>query len=135
MATSEHGSRPNRAPSASGGARLDTEVGPDHKIDVSNVDAGVLRRITAMAFRHRARMAVAITATILAAIFQLFVPQYLGRAVDQAQGVLGGALGGATGEAEQALLATAGLLVGVSILRGLCAMMQNYQGEAVVMWM
>ncbi len=122
---------PNMAPTATGGVRLDTEAVPDRQIEVSNVDAGVLRRITAMAFRHRARMAAAITATILAAIFQLFVPRLLGRAVDQAQGALGGGLDGATSGAEQALLATAGLLVGVSILRGLCAMMQNYQGEAV----
>ena len=119
------------APIPSSGARLDTEAGPDYLIAVSNIEARVLRRITAMAFRHRARMAVAIAAAILAAIFQLFVPQYLGRAVDQARGALAGGIGGASGGAEQALATTAGLLVGVSILRGFCAMMQNYQGEAV----
>src|SRR3546814_18923236 len=70
--------------------RLDTEAGADYGIDVSRLDAAVLRRITAMAFRHRLRMAVAVAATLFAAGFQLLVPQYLGSAVDQARGLLAG---------------------------------------------
>ncbi|HEX9768871.1 MAG TPA: ABC transporter ATP-binding protein [Kiloniellales bacterium] len=111
---------------------LDSEVEPEHHKEVLKVDPGVLRRITAMAFRHRGRMAVAIVATVLAATFQLFVPQFLGRAVDQAQGLLAGAAeGAARAAAEQALWTTALLLLGASVLRGLCTMTQNYQGEAI----
>src|SRR3546814_907977 len=76
--------------------RLDTEAGADYGIDVSRLDAAVLRRITAMAFRHRLRMAVAVAATLCAAGFQLLVPQYLGSAVDQARGLLAGAAAGET---------------------------------------
>ncbi len=123
-----------------GSTRLDTEAEGDYRIEVSNVDTRALRRITAMAFRYRGRMALAVTATILAGIFQLFVPHYLGQAVDQAHGLLAGAASGADptpagsagrGAAEAALFTTALLLVGASLLRGLCTMMQNYQGEAV----
>lgn len=111
---------------------LDVEVQPGHHTDVSQVNPRVLRRITAMAFRHRGRMTLAITATISAAVFQLFVPQFLGRAVDQAQGLLAGATEGtARAAAEQALWTTALLLLGASVLRGLCTMTQNYQGEAI----
>jgi ATP-binding cassette subfamily B protein len=113
--------------------RLDTQVDGDYRIDVSKVDTGVLFRITAMAFRHRVRMAVAITATILGGFFQLLVPQYLGTAVDQAQGLLRDAAAGMVGTAaaEDALLTTALLLLAAAILRGVFTMLHNYQGEAV----
>ena len=89
-------------------------------------------RISAIAFRHRWRMALAIAAAILAATFQLFVPQFVGQAVDQAQGLLAGADGGEGRDAaRQALMRTAFLLFGASVLRGLFTMVQNYQGEAV----
>ena len=117
---------------ASAGARLDSQAPADYRIAVSNVDTGVLRRITAMAFKHRTRMTLAILATLCAGTFQLFVPQFLGRAVDQAQGLLVDAAAAPDRAlAEQALLTTALLLLGSSVLRGLCTMMQNYQGEAV----
>ena len=113
-------------------ALLDSEADSRYRIDVSKVEPRVLRRITAMAFGHPVRMALAMTAAVLAGSFQLFVPQFLGRAVDQAQGLLTeSAAGAGRAAAEEALLVTAGLLVGASILRGLCTMMQNYQGEAV----
>lgn len=112
--------------------RLDTQAESSYQIEVSNVDPRVLRRITAMAFHHPVHMAVAIAATLLAATFQLFVPQFLGRAVDQAQGLLiQAAAGPGRALAEEALLGTAALLMGVSVLRGLCTMIQNYQGESV----
>ena len=81
---------------------------------------------------HDALPILAVGATVLAGIFQLYVPQYLGRAVDQARGLLDGGVT-ATGRAaaEEALMATALLLIGASLLRGLFTMMQNYQGEAV----
>lgn len=115
------------------GRRTDVEAEADYKIDVSKVNPWVLLRITAMAFRHRVRMALAILATLLAGGFQLFVPQYLGRAIDQAQGLIVGATMGsaARDDAESALLQTALLLLAVAVARGFCTMMQNYQGEAV----
>ena len=78
-------------------------------------------------------MAIGICATVIAATFQLFIPQYLGQAVDQARGILAevSAEGGARGIAEDALLSTALLLLGAAVGRGLFTMMQNYQGEAV----
>ena len=78
-------------------------------------------------------MAIGICATVTAATFQLFIPQYLGQAVDQARGILAevSAEGGARGIAEDALLSTALLLLGAAVGRGLFTMMQNYQGEAV----
>ncbi|MCZ6839301.1 MAG: ABC transporter ATP-binding protein [Alphaproteobacteria bacterium] len=85
-----------------------------------------------MSLRHPGRMALAVGATVLAGIFQLYVPQYLGRAVDQARGLLdGGVTAAGRAAAEEALMATALLLIGASLLRGLFTMMQNYQGEAV----
>ncbi len=93
----------------------------------SRLNASVLMRITRMAFRHRVRMAVAILATVAAGVFQLFVPQYLGQAVDQAEGLLRDG----SADAEATLVQTALLLLGVAVARGFAAMMQNYQGEAV----
>ncbi|MBC6439511.1 MAG: hypothetical protein GDA49_03690 [Rhodospirillales bacterium] len=75
---------------ASDGARRRSDLNFDgrYKIDVSKVDTSVLWRITQMAFQNRWRMAIAITAAVAAGVFQLFVPQFLGRAVDEAQGLL-----------------------------------------------
>ena len=111
---------------------VDTEASVDYRIDVARFDAFVLRRIAGMAFRYRLRMAFAILATVMAASFQLFVPQFLGRAVDQAHGLLAGAAGAeAKAAAADALFTTAMLLIGAAVARGLCTCMQNYQGEAV----
>ena len=112
---------------------VDSEVDANYRIDVSKVDTAVLYRITKMAFRHKARMAIGICATVIAATFQLFIPQFLGQAVDQARGILAevSTEGGARGIAEDALLSTALLLLGAAVGRGLFTMMQNYQGEAV----
>jgi len=113
-------------------AREDRDADETYRIEVSKIDINVLWRITAMSLRHPGRMALAIGATGLAGFFQLYVPQYLGQAVDQARGLLDGDVN-ASGRAgaEDALMATALLLIGVSLLRGLFTMMQNYQGEAV----
>jgi len=112
--------------------RLDIEAEPDYRVEVKNLDTRVLWRITMMAFGYRWRMAVGVIATIFAAVFQLYVPQFLGRAVDQAHGLLQAAgESGGRETAEQALIVTALLLVGASVMRGICTMLQNYQGEAV----
>jgi ATP-binding cassette subfamily B protein len=117
---------------SSGQPRLDSDIDPNYRIEVSNLDTRVLWRITAIAFGHRWHMSLGIGATILAAIFQLFVPQYVGQAVDQVQGLLAVAADGDAREAARdALLLTAALLMGVSVMRGLFTMVQNYQGEAV----
>jgi len=85
-----------------------------------------------MAFRYRRRMALAIAATIAAAAFQLLVPQFLGRAIDEAQGLIAGATEAtARAAAGHALWTTALLLLSASVLRGLFTMTQNYQGEAI----
>lgn len=118
---------------ADAGGPLDAGADAGESAGRSKLNASVLWRITRMAFRHRARMAIALVSTVAAAVFQLFVPQFLGQAVDQAQGLLTRAAGDAAERdaAVEALMTTALLLLGVSVLRGLFTMMQNYQGEAV----
>ncbi len=97
-------------------------------VGVGLSDIAVLRRVIAMAFRYRMGMAIAIATTIVAAVFQLLIPQLLGSAVDAAQGLLAGADAAA---ARTALWQTGALLLGASVLRGLFTMWHNYQGEAV----
>ncbi len=112
--------------------RLDSEADPNYRIDVSNLDTRVLWRISLIAFCHHWRMALAACAAILAGCFQLFVPQFIGQAVDQAQGLLAGAIDNDTRDAARdALFHTALMLMSAAVLRGLCTMVQNYQGEAV----
>jgi ATP-binding cassette, subfamily B, multidrug efflux pump len=91
-------------------------------------DWRILRRVLGMALRYRRGMAMAVGATIVAALFQLLIPQYLGQAIDTAQGLLAG---GDEAAARSALWRAAGLLLGASVLRGLFTMWHNYQGEAV----
>ncbi len=116
----------------SSSGRVDTDPTAHFLPHVSRLDGRVLWRISELAFRNPYRMALAMVATALGASFQLFVPQFLGRAVDQAQGLLAGAAAtGVRTEAVDALLQTAMLLVAVSLLRGVFTMVQNYQGEVV----
>jgi ATP-binding cassette subfamily B protein len=82
-----------------------------------------------MAFHYPWQMSLAIAALIAAVVFQLFIPQFLGSAVDNAYGLLSGA--GAEADARRALLVTGLLLFGASVLRGLFTMLHNYLGEAV----
>lgn len=90
----------------------------------------VIGRVTRMAFRYPWRMTAAIGALIVAVVFQLYIPRYLGSAVDDAYGMLRGS-GGTLTDARQALLVTGVLLFGASVLRGLFTMLHNYLGEAV----
>jgi len=88
---------------------------------------GALVRITRLCFRHPWQAGAAILATVVAATLQLLIPQLLGRAVDQTQSIIA-----TTGNAaDQALMTTALLLLGVSMARGLFTMVQNYFGESV----
>ncbi|MDE0809856.1 MAG: ABC transporter ATP-binding protein [Alphaproteobacteria bacterium] len=83
-----------------------------------------------MGLGHRWRMATAVVATVAAAIFQLFIPRYVGQAVDNAQGLLG--LGvEAAGVAQDALWTAGVMIVFFSVLRGLFTMLQNYHGEGI----
>lgn len=88
--------------------------------------AATMWRVMRLGFDTPWQVAFALVSTLLAAVFQLLIPQLLGRAVDQTQGMAGG-----SAEAQQALLVTAILVLVVSILRGLFATFQNYYSEAV----
>ncbi len=93
-------------------------------------DAAVLWRIIRLALRYRVRMAIAIGATVAAAVFQLMIPRFLGAAVDNALGLLGG--GSIAPEiAHDALFEVAMLLLGASVLRGAFTLLHNYGGEAI----
>ncbi|RWK07439.1 ABC transporter ATP-binding protein [Mesorhizobium sp.] len=87
-----------------------------------------LLRITRMTLRHPWQVAITIVSTFIAATLQLLIPRLLGRAIDQAQGVMAEGAGTA---AQHALWNTALTLLVVSVLRGLFTMAQNYFGEAV----
>lgn len=91
--------------------------------------SGVIRRVTRMTFHFPVRMAVTIVATVVAVVFQLYIPRFLGTAVDNAYGLLDSA--GGDDAARRALLVTGALLFGASVLRGLFTMLHNYMGEAV----
>ena len=108
---------------------ISTSISPSlPRVGLGLSDVAILRRVLAMALRYRRSMAIALATTVIAAAFQLLIPQYLGKAVDSAQGLLAG---GDKALARAALWQTAGLLLGVSVLRGLFTMWHNYQGEAV----
>ncbi len=110
-----------------------SETGGDGEISIHafrgrpKPDLTILLRIARMALRYRWRMAVAIGATIAAATFQLLVPQFVGAAVDHAQG----SLTGGDDDARAALTVAALLLLGSSVMRGLFTMVHNYMGESV----
>ena len=89
---------------------------------------GTLLRIMRMTLRHPWQVAITIVSTFIAATLQLFIPRLLGRAVDEAQGILGAGDASAT---QQALWTTAMLLLVVSIGRGVFTLLQNYYGETV----
>ena len=91
---------------------------------------GTLLRIVRLALDYPWRVAIALLTTIVAANFQLLIPQFLGQAVDHAHGLLAGGPGSGD-EARSALLDTAFLLLGASVLRGVFTMVHNYTGESV----
>ena len=105
-----------------GGGVLSTDGAP--------VVAGTLLRIIRLALKHPWRVVTAFLTTIIAANFQLLIPQFLGQAVDHAHGLLVGAAA-SVDEAQAALLAAALMLLGASVLRGIFTMLHNYIGESV----
>jgi ATP-binding cassette subfamily B multidrug efflux pump len=93
-----------------------------------------LWRVLRMAVGYRARFPAAVLAVIGAAVFQLLIPRYLGKSIDQALGPLSGAhaLGGATAaQAQSALVASALLVLGIAIMRGLLTLAHNYLAESI----
>ena len=96
----------------------------------NKLELGLLLRITKMGFAHSARMFVALSATIAACVFQLFIPRYVGDAVDYAQGLLLDTSRVAV-DPQTALWSAAYMIILFSILRGLFTMLQNYHGEAI----
>ena len=96
----------------------------------SSDDAAVLWRIFKLAAMQRLRLALAVTAVLVAAIFQLMIPQYMGDAVDGAARLLESSSVSA-GEARDALYGTALMLLGAAALRGLFTLTHNYCGETL----
>ena len=130
--TSPGGLRQEGAPSTSRRSEAAASLVPDSvrsRRTAVAFDAGVLARITRMAFAHPWRLALGLGATGLAAGAQLVIPRLIGDAVDFAQGLL--ASTGDDETARAALAHAAALILVTSVFRGLCTMMQNYQGEAV----
>ncbi len=87
-------------------------------------------RILRMAARYRFRLGLGVVCTVIAANFQLLIPQFLGAAVDHAQSLLAGT-GASPAEAQAALQWAAVMLLTAGVLRGLFTMIHNYQGEAI----
>ena len=94
------------------------------------LDLGILSRIVRIVLHYPVRVAIALTATLASSLFQLFIPRYVGQAVDHAQGLFG-VNAAATNEIEAALWFAASMILGLSILRGLFAVVQNYFGESL----
>ena len=90
--------------------------------------ARALIRIVRMACRYPVRFPLAIGTVVAAGVFQLLIPRYLGRAVDNATGMLTQA---ATVEAQDALWSAAFLVIAVTVLRGLFTLAHNYFGETI----
>ena len=96
----------------------------------NKLEFGLLVRIAKMGFAHSIRMFIALSATIAACVFQLFIPRYVGDAVDYAQGLLLDTNNVAV-DPQAALWSAAYMIILFSILRGLFTMLQNYHGEAI----
>ncbi len=86
---------------------------------------GAIARITRMTLHYPGRVALALIATVAAALMQLAIPVILGRAVDETQALA------ATGSESGALLPIGLTLLGVSVARGLFTLVQNYTAESV----
>jgi ATP-binding cassette subfamily B protein len=94
------------------------------------LDLHILNRIIRIVLHYPVRVTIALVATIMASLFQLFIPRYVGQAVDNAQGLLG-VNTAAANEIEAALWFAALMILGLSIMRGLFALIQNYFGESL----
>ncbi len=94
------------------------------------LDPGILGRIIRLVLHYKARVAIAFAATLASSLFQLFIPRYVGQAVDNAQGLLG-ADSAPSSDIETALWLAASMILILSMLRGLFAVVQNYFGESL----
>lgn len=90
----------------------------------------ILARVIGLGLRYRLRFALAIASSVGASFFSLVSPKLLGNAVDQADHMLRGRHGN-DHAAMQALLATAGLVLASSVLRGLLQMVSGFQSETI----
>lgn len=99
--------------------------------DPSAVWAGMgpLLRILRMGFGFPVRMTIAIASTIMAAVLQLLLPQYLGKAVDTVHTILSKVTDQEAAKRE--LLELAGLILLAGMLRGLAMMIHSQQAEVV----
>ena len=113
-------------PSRRGAASADSEP---IQVDVKTMPR-VLQRIVVLAFNYPWLVALAMLCSLGAALASLALPRLLGRAVDQAHGLL---LLGAShaAQTQRALLLTAGLVIGATIVRGAMTMWSGYLGELV----
>ncbi|WP_372841809.1 ABC transporter transmembrane domain-containing protein, partial [Phaeovulum sp.] len=89
---------------------------------------GTIARVVRIDMQSRWSVAIALVSTLIAASMQLLIPRLLGRAIDQTQLLVSGAEESA---ARSALLATALLVLLVSVLRGVFTTLQNYFSESV----
>ncbi len=104
------------------------ELRPQEVIDLGAMPK-VLARVVGLAFRYKARIALASVATLGTAAISLLLPRLLGDAVDQAHGLVGRGL--ALESVLQELGISAALILAVSILRGFLRMAAGYQGEVI----
>jgi ATP-binding cassette subfamily B multidrug efflux pump len=100
---------------------------PTPTVDVSAMPRVLRRIVVDAATRSPARVALAMSASLCAALASLSLPRLLGRAVNAAQNLTGRA----GGEARNALVATAVLVVVATAARGLFTGFANYQAEWV----
>jgi ATP-binding cassette subfamily B protein len=121
---------PSRAPA---GETLPARRGNDTLVPSIDGDyrrgANALWRVIRMAMGYGLRFPLAIASVIAAGIFQLLIPRYLGRAIDQATGLL--AHGSSQAAAEQAMTSAALLVLGIAVARGVCTLIHNYMAESI----
>ena len=86
----------------------------------------LILRIILLSLTHKIHLAVAVTAVICGALFQLMIPGLLGQAVDQSVQVFESSQAGL-----EELYWTALLLFSVSAIRGLFAFTHSFLGEAI----
>lgn len=89
----------------------------------------ILLRLAGLALRYPLRCGAALSCTLGATLFTLVTPRLLGEAVDQIHRLPGS--GADAAQVQVGLLASAGLIVLVSTLRGLLTGAQGYLGESI----
>ena len=113
-------------PSRRGAAPADSEP---IQVDVKAMPR-VLQRIVLLALRYPWLVALAMASSLGAALASLALPRLLGRAVDQAHGLLLQGVAHAD-QAREALLVTAAFVIGATLVRGAMTMWSGYLGELV----